>query len=123
MVLWHLCAQRRALINNLVPKSLFQLQGRTAHEATTGSQGDMSNLLYDWYEWVKYTEISDVAFPAQRQVLGRCLGPTKNEGNTMSQYVLTSNGTIVPRRTVRPLNTEELYNPDEVRERENFDKR
>ena len=64
MVLWHLCAQRRALINNLVPKSLFQLQGRTAHEATTGSQGDMSNLLYDWYEWVKYTEISNVACTA-----------------------------------------------------------
>ena len=121
MVLWHLCAQRRAMINNLTPKSLFQLQGRTAHEATTGTQGDISNLLYDWYEWVKYTEISTVAFPAQRQVLGRCLGPTKNEGNTMSQYILNAKGKIIPRRSVRPLTTEELYNSEEIAEREKFD--
>ncbi|GFH47961.1 hypothetical protein CTEN210_14370 [Chaetoceros tenuissimus] len=122
MILWDYCARRRALINNLTPKSLFQLQGRCAHEVTTGSQGDMSNLLFGWYEWVKYTEISDIAFPAQRQVLGRCLGPTKNEGNTMSQTILTAKGTIVPRRTVRPLTTEEIYNEDEIKERENFDK-
>ena len=82
----------------------------------------MSNLLFGWYEWVKYTEISDIAFPAQRQVLGRCLGPTKNEGNTMSQTILTAKGTIVPRRTVRPLTPEEIYNEDEIKERENFDK-
>lgn len=122
MILWDYCARRRALINNLTPKSLFQLQGRCAHEVTTGSQGDMSNLLFGWYEWVKYTEISDVAFPAQRQVLGRCLGPTKNEGNTMSQTILTAKGTIVPRRTVRPLTPEEIYNEDEIKEREKFDK-
>ena len=122
MILWDYCARRRALINNLTPKSLFQLQGRCAHEVTTGSQGDMSNLHFGWYEWVKYTEISDIAFPAQRKVLGRCLGPTKNEGNTMSQTILTAKGTIVPRRTVQPLTTEEIYNEDEIKEHENFDK-
>ena len=72
----------------------------------------MSNLLFDYYEWVKYTEISNITFPAQRQVLGRCLGSTKNKGNTISQYVLTAKGTIVPRRTVRPLTIEELWQND-----------
>ena len=82
----------------------------------------MSNLLHDWYEWVKYTEISNVILPTQRQVLGRCLGPTKNEGNTMLQYVLIVKETIVLRRTVRLLTTEELYNTNENNEWENFDK-
>jgi hypothetical protein len=58
---------------------------------------------------VKYTEISNIALSAQRQVLGRYLGPTKNEENTMSQTILTAKGTIFPRRTM------EIYNEDEIK--------
>ena len=36
----------------------------------------------------------------QNQKLGRALGPTKNKGNQMAQYILQNNGTVVPRRTV-----------------------
>ena len=123
MVLWHYAAWRRSLINNLTPKTLFQCEGRSAHEITTGEQGDISNLLFDWYDWVYYREKSNVQFPFQVEKLGRCLGPTKNKGNTMSQYILNDKGKVVPRRTVRPLTTSELHNEKEIKLRKEFDER
>ena len=33
-------------------------------------------------------------------MLGRCLGPTKHEGNEMTLWCLKENGRIVPRRTI-----------------------
>ena len=38
----------------------------------------------------------------------------------MSQWILKSNGKVVPRRTVRPLRVEELHSPEELRKREIF---
>ena len=42
-------------------------------------------------------------FPSKKSFLGRVLGPTKNEGNEMSQSILTSTGRVVPQRGVRRL--------------------
>ena len=39
----------------------------------------------------------------------------------MSQYVLTSKGTVVPRRTLRPLRTDEKVSEVEKRKRRIFD--
>ena len=44
MVLWDYCAQRRALIYNLIPRDLFATKKQTPHEYQFGIQGDMSNL-------------------------------------------------------------------------------
>ena len=55
-----------------------------------------------------------------KERLGRVLGPAKNHGNIMTQWVLTSNGTIVPRRTLRRLKEEELHNPTELQKRDVF---
>ena len=52
-----------------------------------------------------------------KEVLGRCLGPAKNEGNAMAQWVLKSNGNIVPRRTCRHLTKAELAPSNEVESR------
>ena len=43
-------------------------------------------------------------------MLGRCLGPAKNEGNEMTQ----KNGGVIPRRTVRKLTSEMLDSSNEV---------
>ena len=40
--LWDYCVQRRARINNLTAKNLFQLHGTTPHTALFGDQGDIS---------------------------------------------------------------------------------
>ena len=121
LILWDYCAERRARIHNLTPKSLFQLQGQNAHSATLGDEGDISNLcIFGWYEWCYFREQSN-QFPFPKEILGKVLGPAKNAGNEMAQWVLKSNGQIVPRRTLRKLKPEELYNnPTEAQKRAVF---
>ncbi|KAL7538844.1 hypothetical protein ACHAXR_009411 [Thalassiosira sp. AJA248-18] len=122
--LWCYCAERRASIFNLTAKNLFQLQGQNPHLATFGEMGDISNLCnFSWYEWCYFRQ-GNAAFPLNTKVLGRCLGPTKNEGNEMCQWVLQINGQIVPRRTIRRLTPGELSisNETEVQKRAVFDK-
>ena len=36
-------------------------------------------------------------FPHNQEVLGHVLGPARGEGNELSQWVLKSNGNVVPR--------------------------
>ena len=123
MSLWPFCARRRALIHNLTPRDLYQSQGRSPYEITTGEQGDISNLCqFDWYDWCYYRERSNVQWPYQVEKLGRVLCPTKDESNTMAQYVLNDLGKIVPRRSIRPLNAEEMHSETERRKRCEFDK-
>ena len=75
---------------------------------TFGMEADISNLCqFGWYEWVYFREDS-ASFPFQKEQLGRCLGPAKNEGNEMAQWVLKDNGKVLPRRTLRRLSTAEL---------------
>lgn len=123
LVLWDYCAERRALIFNLTAKNLFQLQGQNPYTATFGEEGDISNLCqFGWYEWVYFRDGSQ-AFPTMRECLGRCLGPAKNEGNEMAQWILKMNGQIVPRRSLRRLSEAELNptNEIEIRKRQAFD--
>ena len=124
IVLWDYCAERRALIHNLTPRALFQTANKTPTEATFGTQGDISNLcLFDWYDWCYYREDSDHQFPHQKILLGRVLGPSKNEGNEMAQNILNHKGNIVPRRTLRRLTASELNSPVEIKKRSDFDER
>ena len=47
-------------------------------------------------------------------MLGRCLGPAKNEGNEMMQWILKKNGGVVLRRTVRKLTSKMLASSNEI---------
>ena len=124
MKLWDYCAERRALIHNATPRNLFQLNGNTPAVATFGKQADISNLCqFKWYQWCKFREENKVQFPFQKVQLGRVLGPMKNAGNEMAQAVLKSNGTVVPRRTCRPLTIAEIESPTEQSLRNDFDAR
>ena len=121
LVFWDYCVERRARINNLTAKNLFQLHGTNAHTATMHEEADISNLCrYGWYEWCYYHEQTN-KFPFNREVLGRVLGPARGEGNEMAQWILKANGNVVPRRTLRPLKTEELHSKTEAKKRKTFD--
>ena len=121
---WCYCAERRASIFTLTAKrNLFQLQGTNPYTATFGEMADISNLCqFGWYEWVYFRQ-GKAGFPLPHEELGRCLGPCKNEGNEMAQWVLQRNGEIVPRRTLRRLTAHELSlaNETEARKRAAFD--
>ena len=121
MVLWDYCAQRRALIHNLTPRNLFQLEKCTPYQMQYGVQGDISNLChFDWYDWCYYREEASNLFPKQKELLGRVLGPSKNEGNEMAQNILNFKANVVPRRTVRRLKQSELESESEKQKRSAF---
>ena len=61
-----------------------------------------------------YDNSSISQFPFSEAMLGRCLGPAKNEGNEMTQWILKQNGGMVPRRTVRKLTSEILAPSNEI---------
>ena len=124
MRLWDYAAERRASIMILTANNLFQLQGQNPHMATLGEMADISNLChFGWYEWVYFRQHT-AKFPYRKEVLGRCLGPTKDEGNVMAQWVLQINGQIVPRRTLSRLKQEEMSNDNVIErsKREAFDR-
>ena len=121
LAFWDYCVERRARINNLTAKDLFQLHGTTAHTATLHEDGDISSLCqFGWYEWCYFRE-QGAGFPFPKEVLGRVLGPTKTDGNEMAQWVLKSNGKVLPRRSLRPLNPDEIHSDVEAAKRKLFD--
>jgi hypothetical protein len=85
-----------ALIYQVTAKKLFQLNGTNPHTTTLGTEAVISHLcIFGWYGWDYYCNQS-AAYPFKKECLGRCLGPAKNEGNIMAQWVLKENGKIVP---------------------------
>jgi hypothetical protein len=74
----------------------------------TGDVGDISNsCAHEFFDWCLYRDQGEDS-PFQKKKLGRVLRPAKHVGNEMKQYILTQNGSIVPRCTVRPLTDSEL---------------
>jgi len=69
LVLWDYCIERRAMINNLTARDLFNLEGQTPFSSVMGYEGDISNLCqFKWYDWCYYREQGE-SFPKQRDVL------------------------------------------------------
>lgn len=115
VVLWDYCMERRASIYNMTVRDQPQLGGQSAYMRTFGETPDISNLLWGWYDWCYYRDNKN--FPYPREVLGRVLGPAKNQGNEMAQYILQINGEVVVRRTLRRLRPDELAPSNEVESR------
>jgi hypothetical protein len=90
------------------------LNGTNPHTATFGTEADTSLLcVFGWYEWVYYCNQS-AAYPFQKECFGRCLGPAKNEGNIMAQWVLKENGKVVPGQSLHRLTNAESAPSNEV---------
>ena len=84
------------MINNLTAKNVFKLHGSTPHTVTTGDEGDISNQCQcGWYEWCYFRD-QTAAFPSNKEVLGRVLGPARGAGNEMAQWIIKANGRVVP---------------------------
>lgn len=118
---WDYCVERRARIHNVTAKDLFQLHGSNPYTATLHEEADISNIArFGWYQWC-YHRDHTAPFPHSRELLGRVLGPARGEGNEMAQWILKSNGKVVPRRTVRPLRDDETRNPIVQSQQADFD--
>ena len=57
---------------------------------------------FGWNEWCHYFDDSKVSmFLFQKSYLGRVLGPAKNKGINIDQWILKYNGKIIPRHMVK----------------------
>ena len=122
LAFWDYYVERRARINNLTAaRNLFQLQDQTPSQTIHGVEGNISNLCqFDWYQWVYFCDQTE-NFSLNKEVFGKVLSPASGEGNEMAQWVLKSNGKVVPRRTVRPLTPDKISSEVEKAKRDLFD--
>ena len=110
---WDYCLEHRVRIYNLTSRDHIKVRGSNPHMETFGDQGDISNLCqFQWYNWCYFRD-HKAPFPRNQEVLGCVLGPARGEGNELSQWVLKSNGNVVPRWTVRALQLAELHSDTE----------
>ena len=115
-----------ALLGSMMPSGLDQMRlglipRPTICLTSPWIEGDISNLCqYGWYEWCYFRD-QTAAFPNNKEVLGRVLGPARGAGNEMAQWILKASGRDVPRRSLRPLKVDELHSPVEIKKRELFD--
>jgi hypothetical protein len=122
MNLWDYCAQYRAQILSATARpNNYALDGQVPYTKMTGQPLDISNICeFKWYEWIYFRDHTST-FPHASEQLGRCLGPALNSGTAMSQWVLTRQGNVIPRQTLRKLTPSELISDVERNKRNEFD--
>ena len=112
MILWDYAIERRVSIHSTVRRPCFQGQGKTHHEFTFGNQSNISNICnFGSHEWVYHRDYG--SFPENKEKLGRLFRTCKDEGNEMSQSIVSSSGCAITRRTVQSLRTSELHSEPE----------
>lgn len=95
----------------MTAKDRIELDGKNPYSATFGEEGDILNLCrFGFYKLVYYWENTD-CFSELKKHIGRALGPTKNQGNEMAQYILKETGVIVPQTTVKKIPLGDLRDP------------
>ena len=95
--------------------------GETPETLALGETPDISEFAaFKWYEWVKYRD-QQVAFPDDNFVLARYLGPSFDIGPAMTAKLLIKNGQYIHRSTFRGLTDDELADPNQIKERKEFD--
>lgn len=88
---------------------------------THEQEANISNLCrIKVNEWVYYWDPGE-KFTEQKGKLGRTIGPTNYEGNTMAQYILMNTATIVPRRTTKHIPPEQIATAEFKRHSKTFD--
>ena len=109
--LWDYCAMWSAKIRSMIARPLYSLQGRTGHELVTGETPDISEFVdYGWFDPIWYLDAEE-AFPADKEQLGRWLGPSHRVGQALTYFIINNNGSIITRSTVKPLSTDDLNDP------------
>ena len=69
---WDYCLERRVQIYNLMARDHIKIRGIMPHIATTGVEGDISNLCqYKWYDWCHNREHT-AKFHTTKKSLGMC---------------------------------------------------
>ena len=102
LVSWCYCMERRSEINACCSRNNYNLDRQVPRTFMTGEETDISHICnLEWNEWVTFCRIRpEDAYPFPNGHFGRCLGPARNKGNLMSQYVLLESGKVISIQTL-----------------------
>ena len=121
--LWDDCLEMESLIRSNTAHDIFELGGETPETIVSGETSDISQLCeLAWYQWCMYRDVS-VAFPKDKQILGRYVGPSVDIGPAMTAKIIKANGEVIHTSTYRPLTPDEIASTDHIKERDAFDQR
>ena len=108
---WDDCIEMEAMIMSHTAHPLWELKGEVPETVMTGNTADISQFAdLAWYDWVFFRDTT-IAFPDDKEVLGKYLGPSFDIGPAMCAKFLKENGEVVHRSTYRPLTKDELESP------------
>mmetsp|Transcript_37601 Transcript_37601/g.53010 ORF Transcript_37601/g.53010 Transcript_37601/m.53010 type:complete len:1380 (-) Transcript_37601:246-4385(-) len=120
--LWDHSIELEAFIRSHTVNSCYALGGEVPETFMTGETADISEIAeFGWYDWVMFRDTT-IPYPEDKVVLGRYLGPSTDVGPAMTAKVLTINGQVRHRSTLRSLTDDELKCLDHKRQRDEFDR-
>ena len=117
---WDYCLECQVRIYNLTSRDHIKVVEAIPIWKLSVSKGISNLCQFRWYDWC-YFHDHKAPFPHNQEALGPVLGPARGEGNELSQWVLKSNGNVVPWWTVWALQLAELHSDTEKRKRDIFD--
>jgi hypothetical protein len=95
--------------------------GQVPETIMTSDTADISHIdEFAWFDWVMFRD-NVPAYLDDKMTLGRYLGPATDTGSALTSKILKANGQFVCRKTVPPLNDDELQSSVHHRERRDFD--
>ena len=121
--LWDECLEMEAYIRSNTVSGHPLLNGETPETVVSGETADISEFAeHAFYDWVKYRD-TIVAYPEDKLVLGRYLGPSIDIGPAMTAKILKDTGFVTNRSTFRALTQDEWDDPAEKEARQAFDRK
>eukprot|EP00957_Ditylum_brightwellii_P205724 15345117-Ditylum_brightwellii.AAC.1 len=100
---------------------LWELKDEAPETVMAGNTANISHFSdLPWYQWV-YLRDTTIAFPEDKEMLGRYLGPSFDVGPAMCAKFLKENSRAVNRTTYRPLNKDKFDSPKIKGEINRFD--
>jgi hypothetical protein len=120
--LWDHFIKLEGLIRSHTANDIYSTGGEVPETIMKGGIADISQICeYGWYDWVMFRDTME-AFPENKLVLGRYLGPATNVGSAMTAKILKQNGQFVCRSTLRHLTIDEIDCPVQAAAQTHFDK-
>ncbi len=118
--LWDFALELESYIRSHTAHDIFKLDGRVPETIVSGETADISPFCeFGWWEWVKFRD-NAVAYPDDKLILGKYLGPSIDVGPAMTARIMKANGEILDRSTLRRLTPEEEADPVLTKEKEVF---
>ena len=118
--LWDHCLELESFIRSHTAHDIFKLDGRVPETIVSGETADISPFCeFGWWDWVMFRD-NGVAFPEDKMVLGKYLGPSIDVGPAMTAKIMKANGEVVDRSTLRSLTPEEENDPVRTVEKASF---